>query len=57
MNRCVANRDGRELAGGAQRIALAVAIVAGLALWGYAAGPQSRDGGAPLEGSPCSTSR
>jgi hypothetical protein len=41
VNRCLANRDRRDLAGGAQRIALAVAIVAGLALWGYAAGLDS----------------
>jgi hypothetical protein len=41
MNRCLEDRDRRDLVGGAQRIALALGIVAGLALWGHAAGPDS----------------
>jgi hypothetical protein len=41
MKRCLADRDRRDLAGGTKRIALGVAIVAGLALWGCAAGPDS----------------
>jgi hypothetical protein len=41
MNRCFENRDRCALAGGSWRIALAAGIVVGLALWGYAAGPDS----------------
>jgi hypothetical protein len=41
MNRCLENGDRRDLVGSSLRIALAAGIVAGLALWGYAAGPDS----------------
>lgn len=41
MNRSLDNSDRRDCAGAAWRIALGLAIVAGLALWGYAAGPGS----------------
>ena len=41
MNRCLENRDRRDLVGSSWRIALAAGIVTGLALWGYAARPDS----------------
>ncbi len=41
MNRSLENRARRALVGGSWRIALAAGTIAGLALWGYAAGPDS----------------